>query len=104
MSTVKNCNFINNTASEWGGAIRMSSGNVENCNFTNNKANGNKGQGGAINSASGELTISNSKFTDNAASLYGGAIYFNNTGTVENCNFTSNTAEYGGAVYLNNEQ
>ena len=54
--TVTNCNFTNNSA-YYGGAIYLYSGSVENCNFTNN-----------------------------TASLSGGAVYFNNGGTVSNCN------------------
>ena len=43
------------------------------------------------------LTIKNVNFNGD-----GGAIYFSNSGTVENCNFTDNNATYGGAVYFSN--
>ena len=42
------------------------------------------------------LTIKNANINGN-----GGAIYFSNSGTVSNCNFTGNTAYYGGAVLFN---
>ena len=41
------------------------------------------------------LTIKNAHYNDD-----GGAIYFSNSGTIENCNFTNNSAKYGGAVYF----
>ncbi len=42
------------------------------------------------------LTIKNANYKGN-----GGAIYFNSTGTVTNCNFTGNTANYGALYFLN---
>ncbi len=44
------------------------------------------------------LTIKNANISDK-----GGAIYFTNLGTVENCNFINNSASDGGAVYFFNE-
>ncbi len=42
------------------------------------------------------LTIKNANYNGN-----GGAIYFSNSGTVENCNFTGNTASGdGGAIWM----
>ena len=47
------------------------------------------------------VTLKNMCFT-NGYSQNGGAVYFNRTGIVENCNFINNTAnEDGGAVYFN---
>ena len=66
--TVTNCNFTNNNASEYGGAVWMSSGNVTNCNFTNNTAK----WGGAVWISSGNVT--NCNFVDNSANR-GGAIF-----------------------------
>ena len=98
--TVTNCNFTNNTATNYGGAVLMYSGSVENCNFTNNTATN---YGGAVYfQNTGEVT--NCNFTNNTATYYGGAVYFQNTGEVTNCNFTNNkaTEDYsdGGAVYF----
>ena len=92
--TVINCNFTNNTADEWGGAIRISSGTVINCNFTNNRATN---DGGAIWISL--ATVRDCNFIGNNATNRGGAVYFNQTGAVENCDFTCNTARYG-AVYF----
>ena len=44
------------------------------------------------------LTIKNANYNGN-----GGAIYFSNSSTVTNCNFTNNKADYGGAVYFGDE-
>ena len=44
------------------------------------------------------LTIKNANYNED-----GGAIYFDSTGTVTNCNFVHNTANCGGAVYFLNE-
>ena len=47
----------------------------------------------------GTLTVDNCNFTGNTA-FYGGAIWNDGTLTVDNCNFTGNTALYGGgAIY-----
>ena len=92
--TVINCNFTNNSANEDGGAIRISSGTVINCNFTNNRATN---DGGAIWISLG--TVRDCNFIGNNATNRGGAVYFNQTGAVENCDFTCNTAMYG-AVYF----
>ncbi|WP_462316081.1 right-handed parallel beta-helix repeat-containing protein [Methanobrevibacter sp.] len=53
-------------------------------------------------SASG-VTIRNLTIMNVNAHEYGGAIYFSGegSGTVENCNFTNNSANNGGAVYFN---
>ena len=66
-------------------------------NLTIKNANYN-GDGGAIyfrNSG----TVTNCNFTGNTAYGDGGAIWMY-SGSVENCNFTNNTATYGGAVYF----
>jgi len=70
-------------------------------NLTIKNANYN-GNGGAIY-FDWTGTVSNCNFADNTATL-GGAVYFLYTGTVTNCNFTNNTAtdtlSNGGAVYF----
>ena len=71
-------------------------------NLTIKNANFN-GNGGAIY-FSNFGTVENCNFTNNKAtgsSSWGGAILFASTGNVTNCNFTGNTATYtGGAVYF----
>ena len=100
--TVSNCNFVNNTAKYLGGAVYFSSSGsahvVESCNFVNNNAPG--GTGGAIG-FEGSGTVSNCNFTGNTAG-HGCAVYFSSSGSahvVESCNFVNNTAKYnGGAI------
>ena len=46
-------------------------------------------------------SVSNCNFTDNSATVNGGAVFFDETGNVTNCNFTNNTAgEWGGAIRM----
>ncbi len=57
------------------------------------------GAGGAIYFA-GSGTVNNCNFTGNTAGN-GGAIYFKSTGSVSNCNFVNNLATaWGGAIYF----
>ncbi len=103
-SRVINCNFINNTATMGGGAIRTTVGSVENCNFINNTAS--RSGGAIIFTHTG--TVTNCKFTDNAALSVGGAIYFgywykDTSKEVKNCNFTGNNATAGSAIYYFND-
>ena len=79
------CNFTNNTAQEYGGALFNV--NADKCNFNENTAN----KGGAIYGCD----ANNCTFTQNTAKQ-GGAIY---GGTANNCTFTQNTANVGGAMY-----
>ena len=73
-------------------------------NLTIKNANYN-GDGGAIRFSS-TGTVENCNFTNNSA-RYGGAIEFDGTGTVTNCNFTNNKAtgdcSYGGAIWFTAE-
>jgi len=121
--TVRNAQFLENTAVNRGGAIYLSKsvinytsrlGTVVNCSFEGNKAY----LGGAISTyASGEdfpdgtnLTVKNTSFVNNLASRqtedsligHGGAIYTtrSTTLTVEDSTFTGNHAETeAGAIY-----
>ena len=89
-----NCNFINNTAAEHGGAInyRLPLINVSfNSNFINNEAK----YGGAISAVNG--TFTNVSFLNNYAQ-YGGAIYFSKSGALINSTFVNNSAMDGGAI------
>ena len=96
-ATVKNCNFLKNSA-EIGGAIyAYDKVSVLNCNFTANNA---ALFGGAFYSQGyPKATINNSNFIDNNAKL-GGAVYsfFSNV-LIEKSHFMGNTAENGGAIY-----
>lgn len=72
----------------------------------NVKNGGGNSEAGAIRIEKNHLTIINSNFTDNSASLRGGVIYFREGNfTLENCSFSGNTiGSYGGgAVYTSPE-
>ena len=105
-TTVINCNFTNNTASEGGAVFLWEYSEVRNCNFVNNIA---WGTGGAVHFYSTFLdsscldSVENCNFTDNTAFGSGGAIYFDKGtyGNVTYCNFVNNSAfGSGGAVYF----
>ncbi|PKL66408.1 MAG: hypothetical protein CVV28_11045 [Methanobacteriales archaeon HGW-Methanobacteriales-1] len=111
---VVNCNFTDNYAHNYGGAIHNNPTgtlSVHNSTFTGNEA----GNGGAISNW-GTLVVNNSTFNINNVVNFGGAIY--NDGdkaqtipyvgnvTVNNCTFTRNIAGTydagqgsGGAIY-----
>ena len=98
--TIKNCEFINNTSEEDGGAIN----NNGELTITESTLNNNTARyGGAIyNKWGGELTITESTLTGNTAERYGGAIYNNEGGelTITESTLQENTAqEDGGAIY-----
>lgn len=92
-----NCDFISNDAN-YAGAVEFyyMNGTVDGCTFT-----GNTGQtGGAIDMHnSTTVTITNSTFTGNQATLdYGGAIWGNVN--LDNVTFTNNSAaNLGGAIF-----
>lgn len=113
LTTINNCNFIKNTAAQFGGAI-ITSGElrITNCNFINNTANG---YGGAIfanypSDGVNSLNIDNSYFENNFGYTSGGALYLSYTtfeGVVKNnpaktyiknSKFIKNRATYGGAL------
>ena len=101
--TVSNCNFTGNTAIYYGGgAIRFSgSGTVSNCNFTGNTANE---DGGAVYFYR-TGTVSNCNFTSNNAT-WGSAIYFykyDSSGkiTISNSTFLNNRASVDYNTALN---
>ena len=84
--------------------LTMTKGRVEGDIITNNEDGRLKNItanpiGGAIVNL-GELSISNSSFSDNLAEYYGGAI-FNYWGelSISDSAFSGNSAEYGGAIY-----
>ena len=71
---------------------------LENTDFKNNEVQG--GNGGAIaNIKSAVFNIANALFSGNKASANGGAIYNADEMTLENAEFSGNTAATGGAIY-----
>ena len=124
---VKNSRFIQNNATEEGGAIYTGDAeqfNVLNCNFTKNEAN----SGGAISAL--YLIASASNFIDNSASsggaifsgyydskldirksLFksnqggsGGAIEFHGTAKISESQFVNNTGMDGGAIFAGGDE
>ena len=107
--TITRCTFANNSASE-GGAIKAVEGGVQviESMFTNNTAS----YGGALllerfASAGGRLTVTDSSFVNNQATVSGGAIYAGSGDFVDptrfilsGSSFETNSAYFGGAVYL----
>ena len=90
--------FINNTASNYGGAFlsnreRMT---VKNSEFYNNTA----AKAGAFDLYNGDNSkILNNTFTNNSAIYGGGALWVSaQYATIDACNFTRNTADCGGAI------
>lgn len=100
---ILNCDFISNSANNYGGAIYSDLGKVKvsNCNFNQNYAGK---HGGAIYADFGEFKIENCKFTSNYAAKNGGAIFSENDPvTISGCKFTQNSANNGGSLYLTSE-
>lgn len=101
LSTIDNCNFINNAATASGAVIYAKNLNLEGCTFTNNVAE----NGGVYMSSGGFCHVNNCNFTSNVARL-GAAIYSQDC-NITNCNFVDNIADYdkdisrGGALYIN---
>ena len=101
---IKNCTFINNSASIYGGAL--STGwlydymelAVIDCNFDGNEAP----NGGAIQANGLNIRIEDSKFKNNNVTEKGGAIYVRAEDvTIKDSVFNSNVANMdGGAVYI----
>lgn len=101
---IVNCNFENNTAKTFGGAISSTAQlNITNCTFKDNFAT----TSGAIELC-GPTNIINSTFIGNNATgsayySYGGAIraYSNNI-NITDSTFENNSASSGGAIYDSN--
>ncbi len=102
--TVSNSKFIENNATNDGGAVSSISPDLtfDTCNFEKNIA-GSAGSGGAIAVMYGpaKLNVTHSNFTENSADWYGGSIVCYGTNSViDDCTFVNNTINYyGGAVY-----
>ncbi|MCP4245586.1 MAG: exo-alpha-sialidase [bacterium] len=99
---VVGCTFLDGFANLWGGGLHAIDAvtTVDRCVFLGNRAD----NGAAVSNWNGQMTVTNSAFSGNAASGTGGGL-FNAFGdvTVENCTFTGNTAsaDAGGLYGLN---
>ena len=91
--TFRNFNFTTN-----GGAILWNgnNGTLKNCNFINNTARA--GAGVCWNGTNGVLI--DSTFNSNMANINAAVYWSGYNGILTNCNFTNNTAGYGGAGVL----
>ncbi|MBO7725090.1 MAG: hypothetical protein J6S40_01350, partial [Thermoguttaceae bacterium] len=107
--TITGASFTGNTSSSNGGAVYLNTASdsvITDSTFTGNtvtgsNADGTTGNGGAIDSDGGNLTIDGGSFSGNTASENGGAVYVSqDLLTVENVTFTSNSSvKDGGAIY-----
>ncbi|MCL2114611.1 MAG: hypothetical protein FWH29_00135 [Methanobrevibacter sp.] len=103
-----NLNFvemIDNMAVNYGGAVALSGTggtvNVRSSTLRRNHATGSTGYGGAIGLMSGNINVYDSRFENNTAVTYGGAVGVPTGGNfyANNSNFTDNVAgTYGGAI------
>ena len=99
----KNSKFINNNASEQGGAIGWAEGATNGAIINSTFEKNNATDGGAVSWSGHNGKITDSNFTDNHASRNGGAVLWSGiNGVIDNTRFVNNTAENGGAVYLQN--
>ena len=108
--TFENSDFANNSGNNgvlYGTRYSYANITVNNCNFTNNSKSN---YGGAINSYGGYAYVYNSTFVNNSAGTRGGAIYLNGEyGLVENSifegNYLTSTGKFslGGAICVNTE-
>ena len=105
-ATLSNCSFIENKASDDGGAMyvrRRSQIIISNSNFQFNKA---WNSGGSILVQHSLVIIKFSTFENDASVMaHGGSIAVEHVGnvTIDNCQFINCTAEYGGSVSVRAE-
>ena len=104
--TVSGSRFTGNTAKNDGGAIFSSLGTlaIADSAFDNNNAS----RGGGVACSGGTMTVSGSVYLSNTAhgwsgSADGGAIYNTCNLTVTNSTFSVNTASLGGAILTDND-
>ncbi len=102
---LKDCIFINNTATGFGGAISTGYDGTtgQKVKISNSYFEGNAAPiGGAITTHGNDITVDNSTFISNKAADDGGAVYVVDDGiTVLNSNFGNNSAKnHAGAVYV----
>ena len=103
---IRNCRFMQNYASEWGGAFFQAALvgpvlRIENCVFEHNQGK----EGGAIHLDFAEFEVDSTEFRNNASQARGGAIFASNfqTGTFHACHFLENTSSTsGGALWGGN--
>nr|WP_306531642.1 adhesin [Methanobrevibacter smithii] len=102
---LKDCIFINNTATGFGGTISTGYDGTtgQKVKISNSYFEGNAAPiGGAITTHGNDITVDNSTFISNKAADDGGAVYVVDDGiTVLNSNFGNNSAKnHAGAIYV----
>lgn len=103
VTNILNSQFINNSATSYGGAIDHRTGtmNIKGSSFVGNHADV---QGGAIllrlQTALAEMNIEDSVFTENSASEDGGAISALANLSIKNTDFYNNSVDDGGGAIL----
>ena len=102
---LKDCIFINNTATGFGGAISTGYDGTtgQKVKISNSYFEGNAAPiGGAITTHGNDITVDNSTFISNKVAADGGAVYVVDDGiTVLNSNFGNNSAKnHAGAIYV----
>ena len=103
--TLNNCTFDGNTATNWGGAVRIRKGNPV-CTFNNCSFNGNSAvnESGCIVLNDGTINFNNCSFTGNGCASNGGAIVTNSACTINisggffKGNYVSSDGGEGGAI------
>lgn len=105
--TITGSTIQNNQSPTAGGGVRARGDVVlTNSSFIDNRSNGasrgNPDGGGAIYSVSGDVFIDNSTFTNNSATVYGGAVWSGGETNIADSTFTGNFSRGvgdGGAVW-----
>ncbi len=97
---INDSTLLNNTAGAWGGALSGTSGSVAvliNATISGNQAE----KGGGIESGQngGEVTISGGTISNNTASLQGGGIYNKDIMTIGGTTISGNQAPQGGGIH-----
>lgn len=105
--TLNSCTFSGNTATNWGGAVRIRKGNPV-CTFNSCSFNGNSAvnDSGCIVLNDGTINFNNCSFTGNGCASNGGAIVANSACTINisggffKGNYVSSDGGEGGAIRL----
>lgn len=102
--TLTDCTIANNTADSSGGVYNAGTLTISRCSIFGNSATGPAASGGGIgNSIGGQTTVTDSVIAGNDANRGGGLHNNNGTVVVERTLFTNNSASLeGGALYLGN--
>ena len=103
--TIEFSEFLDNVASNKGGALFLSSVNESNIGFSSFYRNNASLEGGAIFCNNSNSSIEGSFFINNTALQAGAIYYLNSANSMEVCYFDNNLAyDDGGAMVLNDSQ